>query len=137
MLIRDLMKKDVITIEEEASVTDAARLMGDNRVGCLVVSKNKKVQGIITERDILTTLADNDGNVENLTVHDAMTHYVFVVSPNQNVAKAVKLMKENNIKKVPVVENDILVGIITTSDIIINQPELIKEVSSIVTKRGK
>jgi len=65
MLVKDIMRKKVITINENESISEVARLMSDNYIGSVVVVLNKKIRGILTERDILLAMAKQQGILEN------------------------------------------------------------------------
>jgi CBS domain-containing protein len=109
--------------------------MADNHIGCLVVKSGGKVSGIVTDRDVLVFIADGSHrNLDSYRVKDAMTDYVITIRPTSTVEKAADLMTENRIKKIPVLDNDRLAGIITMSDIIWAQPRLIRELSQAAKK---
>ena len=136
MHVKDVMRREVLTVSPETRIKEAARTLSDNHIGSLIVVKNEKVAGIITERDILRSLADSEKDeIESKIVEDAMTHYVIPITSGSNVESAVKLMIENKIKKLPVIDNDKLVGIITASDIITAQPEMIKNIRRLLSRK--
>ena len=110
--------------------------MADNHVGCLVITKWKNIVGILTERDLLVSLAERGRDLAGMKVADIMHTGLVVCTPNVMIGSAVKSMKENKIKQLPVVENDVLVGIVTASDIVRNFPELHKELHSVIRKGG-
>lgn len=132
MLVKDVMTKKVMTVSPDTSIKDAARLLADNHIGSLIVMEEKSVIGIITERNILNALAESEGNeIDSKIVNDAMTSYIISITPTSSVQDAVKIMAENKIKKLPVMDGATLIGIITASDIITNQPRLIKGIKSL------
>lgn len=134
MLVKSLMRKKVFTINPEEILREALISMVDNRVGCLVVLKNNKLVGIITERDVLSACAKKrQMDVDVLKVKDIMTNYVITVKPDQTIEKAVEIMMENKIKKLPVIKNEKLVGIITASDIASSRPQLLKEIADLLS----
>ena len=135
MLVRDIMNKNVLTADPDTSVIEAARTMADNHVGSLVVVKDGSILGIVTERDILLSLADIAENILDAKIGDVMTHYVIVIEPDAKIEKAVRMMKDNGIKKIPVVADEKLVGIITASDIIAAEPEMIRDLSAQLRKK--
>lgn len=134
MLVKEVMNKNVITTGPETSVRDAIRIMTDNHIGSVVVVKNNKIVGIMTERDVLLTIAENSRiDVDKLKVADVMTRWIITVKPNDTIEKAIELMMENKIKKLPVVKNNKLVGIITASDIAVIQPKLIEKIANLLS----
>ena len=136
MHVKDVMRREVLTVSPETRIKEAARTLSDNHIGSLIVVKNEKVAGIITERDILRSLADSEKDeIESKIVEDAMTHYVIPITSGSNVESAVKLMIENKIKRLPVIDNGKLVGIITASDIITAQPDMIKSIRRLLSRK--
>jgi CBS domain-containing protein len=130
MLVKDIMTRNVATARPDTSLREAAEIMADNHIGCLVVKTDGKINGIITDRDVLLAVADEKNkNLGSLKVKDIMTNYVITIHSANPVEKAVRLMIENRIKKLPVVDNDRLVGIITMSDIIWSQPGSVEQLS--------
>jgi len=132
MLVKDAMNTKVITTEPETNLRDAITLMTDNHIGSLVVLKNNKIVGIITERDILITCAKS-GHIDDMKVEDIMTYSVVIVKPDYTIEKAVEIMSKNKIKKLPVVKNERLIGIITASDIAAIQPRIMKELANLLS----
>ena len=132
MLVKDIMTRNVATTRPDTPLREAAETMADNHIGCLVVKTNGKINGIITDRDVLIFIADeHHKNLDLFKVKDAMTNYVITIHSTSPVEKAVKLMIENRIKKIPVVDNDRLAGIITMSDIIWSQPGQMEQLSKV------
>ncbi len=127
MLVKDLMTKNVIVINPYATIKEVALLMSQNNVGCLLVAKNKKAMGIITERDLLKRVFATDVNVEFLRVMDIMTADITTVEKDKDVDYAIDLMIKKNIKKLPVLSTGKLVGIITATDILKAKSEAIGE----------
>ena len=137
MLVKDAMKKKVIFSSPEESVRDAIRTIVDNRIGCVVIKKNERIIGIVTDRDILFEIEKNGIDINNTPLKDIMTHYVIYINPEASVEKAVKTMITNNIKKLPVIKNEKLVGIITTTDIVISEPQRTEELKKLLLKKSK
>ncbi len=110
-----VMSKRVLTIAENKSLQEAARVMNRHGIGSLVVKRKQTVVGILTERDILAVVARgrSPGAVK---VADVMSHPVVVASPTTDLEDAVKMMVLNGIKKLPVLHDDKLVGIVTFTD---------------------
>jgi CBS domain-containing protein len=136
MLVKDIMTRNVVAVQRDTPLREAAEIMADNHIGCLVVKSGGKVTGIITDRDVLVFIADESHrSIDSYKVKDVMTGYVITIRSTSPIEKAVKLMTENRIKKIPVVDDEKLVGIITMSDIIWQQPRLIKELSQIGKKK--
>ncbi|MGQ0606070.1 MAG: CBS domain-containing protein [Candidatus Nitrosotenuis sp.] len=116
-LVRNIMKKNVISIDSSMTVQDAAKMMDDASIGAIVVLENRVVVGIITERD-LTRRIIAKGKPYTIGLKEVMSSPVIVVNPDDSVWEAAQLMKTRRIHRMPAVENNILVGMITTSDIV-------------------
>ena len=136
MLVKDVMIKKVATAEPEMSVREAAQTMIDNRIGSLVILKNGKIVGMLTERDILKAVA-NSADFEALLVEQIMTRYIISVKPDANIEKAINLMVDNDVKKLPVISGEKLVGIITTNDIAALWPKIVDNLGKLLSKRLK
>jgi|SRR3989344_1973215 len=117
MKIEEVMKK-VIAIDD-IKLREAAEIMSDKKVGSLIVLEQDNIAGIITERDVLK-------NVERLgdKVSKIMSKDVIVISPESSLDDAARLMTENEIKRLPVMKDGKLLGIITATDIIANSNAL-------------
>lgn len=114
MIARDIMTRKVATIHPGASVQEAAQLLDQKRIsGAPVVDTDDKIIGIITEADIISKV-DREG----LRVADIMSHNVIAVSEETPVSEIAALLTERKIKRVPVVENEKLVGIVSRADIV-------------------
>jgi CBS domain-containing protein len=117
MRARELMVKNVITLEKDVSVRDAVRVMNENGIGCLVAVDNGEIIGILTERDLLRRVLETCKNPKETKVSEIMTRNVIVGNPDMQLVEATRLMFENKVKKLPIVEGDRLVGLITLTDI--------------------
>jgi CBS domain-containing protein len=126
MLVRELMKEEVITVDPELPLFEAAKAMGKNRVGCVVVTEKRKVVGILTERDVLLKVVAEKKDVSKVKAKDVMSSPVITISPDEELDEAISKFSELRIRRLPVVENQNLVGIITSADIISILPEFEK-----------
>lgn len=116
-LVRDVMKKNVISIDSSMNIQDAAKMMDDASIGAIVVLENGVVVGIITERD-MTRRVIAKGKQYTIGVKEVMSSPVVVVNSDDSVWEAAQLMKTRRIHRMPAVQNSMLVGMITTSDIV-------------------
>lgn len=124
MLVKEAMTKHVITIDADASVFDACILYKHREVGCLVVTRNESCVGIVTERDLIERTICQHRNPEKTRVYEIMSQDIKVVHALDTVEKALDTMKRYNIKKLPVVSSEKVVGIITITDIAKARPDL-------------
>ena len=126
MLVKEVMVKDVITIDRNKTVLDACNIYKDYRIGCLVVTDKGSCIGIVTERDLIERTICLHRDPEKIEVGDIMSSDIKTVHALETLEKAIKIMRENNIKKLPVVQNNEIVGIITVTDISQARPDLSK-----------
>ena len=131
MLVKDVMNSDVKTIESGDSVLDAAVRMIEFRIGCLVIVKQAKLMGIITDSDILEKVAE-DKKPSGVLVKQVMTRKLVMIDDDSDISEAAELMEKNHIKKLPVISGKNLVGIFTVADLAKAQPRLIEKISSLM-----
>ena len=127
MLVKEIMTKNVVTIEAKKTAFDAALKYREKKVGCLVVEDNGYCVGILTERDLIERVMSKLRNPEQTTVQDIMTTPIRTVYALDSIEKATKIMVEHHIKKLPVISNNAIVGIITITDISQARSELTKQ----------
>lgn len=119
MQVKELMKKEVITVTRNDDLEKAIKLLEKYDIGMLVVTNKKLVEGVITDRDILIRKVLKDKTIIG-KVKDAMTYTVVLVNENDTIDKVYSKLKEYQLRRLPVVNNNNeLVGIITLSDLAI------------------
>ncbi len=117
MKVREIMTKDVACVNPDSTVSEAARIMNDLDVGSVPVCRENSVVGILTDRDIvLRNIAQGQDPVKT-SVKDVMTQDVFTTSPDADIDDVSEVMIYQQIRRVPVVEDNKLVGIIALGDI--------------------
>jgi CBS domain-containing protein len=126
MLVKEIMIKNVVTIDVNASVFDACMTYKNKKVGCIVVVENDTCVGIITERDLIERSICARKDPEKTKVAEIMSQDIKVVSTLDTTDAALELMKQYKIKKLPVVSDEKVVGIITITDIAEARPEISK-----------
>lgn len=132
MNIKEIMNENVITIDKKKSVQEAAEKMSKYRVGALIVTSKKHVEGIVTERDVLLKVTAKSLDAKSTKVSDIMTEDVIMVKPEIELEDVVDIMLEKEIKRLPVVKDNKLIGIVTTMDIIKSSPEMIEKLSELL-----
>jgi len=115
--VKEVMKKDVLTIDSQMTVKDAALLMGDTDVGCVIITKDNAPVGILTERDFVKRITAKELPLST-SLSEVMSSPLKVTTPNDTVWDAAEVMQGNNIHKLPVQEDGLIVGIITTTDLV-------------------
>jgi len=134
--VEDVMVRDVITIDENSTVREAADVMNKFEIGCLIAVKKGKAVGIITERDLLKRVVAEARDVNKTKVKAVMSSPLVVVEPSMNLEEAVKLMFQMKIKKLPVVEEKRLVGLVSLTDIARFQPQMIKILKQLAMRQA-
>ncbi len=120
--IKDIMTKDVEVVYPDCSISSAAKQMRDLDVGFLPICEGNKLLGVITDRDIVCRiLANDETDVENKTVQDAMTSPVTYCFDDQSVDEATDIMKDKQIHRLLVLDRTKkLVGVVALADLAIN-----------------
>lgn len=117
MQVREIMTKDVATLNAKDSVERAAQLMKQYNVGAIPVCSEEKVIGIITDRDIALRSVAQGENGRNQTVREIMSSNPVVINSQTDIHDAARIMSERQIRRLPVVENNSIVGIVSLGDI--------------------
>jgi len=121
MKIMDILRhkgRDVVTASKGDSVLHAVRVLVDHNIGGVVVVEGREVIGILTERDILRLVARQPDELQALEVGQVMTGDVIKAAPDDDLADVVKVMTENRIRHLPVIENGAVAGIVTIGDVV-------------------
>ena len=111
--VSSAMSRKLITVEKDTDIREAAKLMLDNKISSIPVVDNGEIVGIVCAIDIIRTLINSE-----VPVKEIMSNYVIVVSPEDRVVHARRLMLDNNISRVIVVEKGKIVGILTEKDVV-------------------
>ncbi len=117
ILLKDIMVKKVITIEPDKTAMDAAKLMADNNISSVLVMDGNKIVGIVTERDLVRKVCAKDIPSSKVSILSVMSSPVITAESDLPIEAAVQRMFNNKIRRLPVVEDGRLVGIVTISDI--------------------
>jgi CBS domain-containing protein len=116
-LVRDIMTKDLLTISEKDTALKAAQLMSEKGVSSLIVLSDDQPIGIITERDFIKKVFIKELKLSNVKVGDMMSKIRTSASPDTSIDVAVQRMVNNRIRRLPIIDNGKLVGIITVTDL--------------------
>jgi len=123
--VEDVMVGQVISVSEMATVKEAAELMNLHEIGCLIVVNNGNPIGIVTETDMMKRVILGSVDPEKTKVCVIMSSPLIMVDSQMKLEDASKIMRERKIKKLPVIENGRLVGLVTITDIV-RSPEVMK-----------
>ena len=117
MLVEEVMTRNVEKIDCNNFVFDACKIFIDKKVGCLVVMDRDIIVGIITERDTIERVILQDLDPKNIKIIEIMSQNIKTIHALSPLEKAAQIMKDNTIKKLPVILNNEIVGIVTETDI--------------------
>jgi CBS domain-containing protein len=119
--VEQIMTRDPRTVEATGTIADAARTMRDGDIGDVVVVDGGEVSGIVTDRDIVIRAVADGRDPESTKVADVCTTGVETIEPGASVDDAVRLMRENDVRRLPVTENGRPVGIISLGDLAVER----------------
>ena len=130
--IREVMTKDPITIEESASVVEAAKAMAQADIGPTLITRGGELAGIVTDRDIAVRVVAEGQDPNSVKAIDIATTDLATLSPDDDAGDAVRLMKEKNIRRVAIVENNQPVGIVSIGDLAValDEGSVLADISS-------
>ncbi|RJX30330.1 MAG: CBS domain-containing protein [Oxalobacter sp.] len=117
-ILKTKQHKDIHAVSTEMTVLEAARLMAEKRIGALLVMKDNKTIGIVTERDYLQRFAPMNRLPSETLVREIMSSPLIHVSPNEDAKSCLALMAERQFRRLPVVESGNVVGLISMSDML-------------------
>ena len=117
--VKDIMTKDVVSIRCDSTVLEAAELMSDTQLGCLVVVDSEAPVGIVTERDIVRRVVAKKLPL-GTKVSEVMSTSLITVDPDASLKEAARLMSSNKIRRLPVSKDNKLVGIVVAADFVRN-----------------
>jgi CBS domain-containing protein len=121
--VRDAMTAAPRSIAQSASVVEAARLMREGDIGSLPITDDEKLVGMITDRDIATRVVAEAADPKTTPVADVYSRDLISVEPDEDLEEAVRLMARHQVRRLPVVENGRLVGIVAQADIALRESE--------------
>ncbi len=126
LFVKDLLRPEVFTIESNDPIKNAAKVMNNLGISCLIVIMDGLPVGIITERDIMKSIMFNIPNLQELPVKNFMSGSLITVGVETTVNESLELMTRNKIKKLPVTnEEGEIIGIVSITDIVNQQPEIL------------
>jgi len=122
--VRDLMTENIVSVDAEETVIQAARLMSEKELSSVLVKRQGELTGIITDRDIITKVVSKGLDPTKVRIGEVMTSPLMTISEDASVEEAAKNMAEHNIRRLVVERDHQKVGIIAESDMIRIEPEL-------------
>jgi CBS domain-containing protein len=117
MKIREIMTPNPVTVDASTPVIQAAEAMRQNDIGDVVVRKNGKLCGIVTDRDIVVRALGAGKDPKDTSIESICSHEIVTVTPDQDTAEAVRLMRDRAVRRLPVVQDGAVLGIISLGDL--------------------
>lgn len=115
--VRDVMAREVVALPTDTPLTEAARQMRDNDIGDVLVLKDGKLCGIVTDRDIVVRALAEGRDAGSTTLDEICTHQIVTLSPTDSLRQAAELMSQHAVRRLPVVEGDDVVGMVSLGDL--------------------
>jgi len=125
MFVKDIMAVNVVTMPPDATVLEVSKSMAEMDIGSIIIIDKDRPVGIITESDIVRRVIAEEKDAKKTTASDIMTSPIIHVEPGTGLTDAMRVMAKSNIRRVAVLKNNSLAGIITSRDILRWSPELI------------
>ncbi|MGQ5650969.1 CBS domain-containing protein [Streptomyces sp. EKR5.2] len=119
--VRDIMTAALVTVEPQASVANVARLMRDQNIGAVLVMEKDHLRGLVSDRDLVVRALAQGTDPEQTTVANACSDDLVTIGPDGDLDRAVEVMREYSIRRIPVVEGDHPVGIVSLGDLAIER----------------
>ncbi len=127
MKVKDIMSRPIITEDEETPVTKIAEDMAELGIGSVVITKEGKPTGIITERDIALKALLKNKRASEVKAKEIMSFPLATIEPEATIEQACQLAARKRIKRLPVVDNDVAIGIVSIRDLLTRKPEYVRE----------
>ncbi|MEU5381048.1 CBS domain-containing protein [Streptomyces sp. NPDC005968] len=119
--VRDIMTTAPVTVEPQTSVAKVARLMRDQNIGAVLVTEKDHLRGLVSDRDLVVRALAQGADPEQTTVANACSDDLVTIGPDDDLDRAVEVMREYSIRRIPVVEGDHPVGIVSLGDMAIER----------------
>ncbi|MFG2308665.1 CBS domain-containing protein [Streptomyces sp. NPDC048566] len=140
--VRDAMVRDVMTgpprsVSPLTPVAEVARLMRDEGIGAVLVVEHGRLRGVVTDRDLVVRVMCGGGDIDRVTAAQACSDVLVTVSPDDDLDRAVALMRQRAVRRIPVVDDGLPVGIVTLGDIAVeSEPGSVLSVISNAAPNG-
>ncbi|MCW3135512.1 MAG: CBS domain-containing protein [Canidatus Methanoxibalbensis ujae] len=125
--VRDVMTPEVVTEEEDTPVTKIAKDMEVYGIGSVIITREGEPVGIVTDRDIALKVIKEDRLVREVKAKDIMSSPLITIEADASIEKACEIMAKNRIRRLPVVEDDKLVGVISVRNILTRSPACVSK----------
>lgn len=124
MRVKDCMGiKEIVQATPETNLQEVAELMNQNHVGCIPICQEEQVVGFVTDRDIVTRAIANKLDCSSTRVSEIMNTKIIKTTPDTDINEALEIMKDNQIRRLPVIQDNKIVGILSMGDIALTLDE--------------
>lgn len=123
VLIRDIMESDLVTLPSDATAIDAAERMRDNDIGDVIVADRGDLVGIVTDRDLVVRILAEGRDPARTPLAEVCSEEIVGVEPDASLDDAARLMREHAVRRLPVIEAEEVVGIVSLGDLAIEKQE--------------
>lgn len=115
--VKDIMKTNIISIDSSKTIKEAASMMDDSDIGCVIITKDDSPIGILTERDFVKKIAAKNKDLSN-PLTEVMSSPLTTINSEETIWEAAEKMKQKGIHKLPVLNDEKVIGIITATDLV-------------------
>jgi predicted transcriptional regulator len=115
--VKDIMVRDVVTVKSNTCVSEAVKMMTQKGIGCLLVVDEGETRGIVTQLDLLAKVLEKCRDPKQLKVADIMSKHIVTGEPEMEVHQAANLMFKKKVKKLPIIQQKRIVGLVTLTNI--------------------
>lgn len=119
--VRDLMTTHPVTLAPDTPVRQAAQAMRDNDIGTVLIVDDDRVQGIVTDRDLVVRGLADRNDLSDCRLRDVCSEHVVTAAPDEEADSAIRRMRESSVRRIPVVENGHPVGVLSIGDAAIDR----------------
>ncbi len=133
MTLRWYRRARLLILGEDDTALDAARAIEQNRVGAVLVQSQRRLMGIVTDRDLMAKVVGQGRDARATRLGDIMSAPVLALAPADSQAEALRMMRERNVRRIPLVDgNGAAVGIVTLDDLILDEAATLEEIATVV-----
>ncbi|WP_093803797.1 CBS domain-containing protein [Streptomyces sp. Wb2n-11] len=119
--VREIMTSDPVTVGALTAVSEVAHRMREENIGAVLVAEGDRLRGLVTDRDLVVRVLAEGKDPGDTTVQEACSPDLVTVTPDDEVDRAIRLMREHSLRRLPVVEGDTAVGIVSLGDLAIER----------------
>ena len=138
MPIKDIARprNELVSAPPDTPLPELAQLMDDRRVGCVVIERDQQPAGIVTDRDLATRVVGEAKDPSGLTASDVMTDEPYIAQADDGVFELCAKMREHGVRRIPVVDDDELTGIVTLDDMVVLLEDEMHDISEVIREES-